>query len=96
MIELGIALDRGPVPRSQRPMADYSSRYKGRSTPVTPPVAFRAFGEVRPLLNRYVLAVYGNSETPPREIVCDSMEAALALNERLTEADLAEFERSAK
>lgn len=73
-------------------MAVYSSRYKGRSTPAAPPVAFRTFGEVRPLLNRYVLPVYAGLRSPPREILCDSVEAALALKARLTEADRIEFE----
>ena len=67
-------------------------RYKGRSTPVAPSVAFRTFGEVRPLLNRYVLPVYAGPGAPPREILCDSVEAAIALKARLTEADRIEFE----
>jgi|HubBroStandDraft_4_1064222.scaffolds.fasta_scaffold1235354_1 hypothetical protein len=70
-------------------------RYKGRSTLVVKPVTFRTFGDVRSLLNRFVLPVYADPGTPPCEILCDSMEAALALKERLTEADRIEFERLA-
>ena len=62
------------------------------STRITLPVAFRTFGDVRPLLNRYVLPVYSDPGMPPWEIVCDSMAAALAHTDRLREADLADFE----
>lgn len=72
-----------------------SSRYKGRSTPAVTPIAFRTFGDVRPLLNRYVLPVYADPGSPQHEILCDLMEAALAMKERLTEADRIEFERPA-
>jgi hypothetical protein len=41
------------------------------ATPAIPAVAFRAFGEVRPLLNRYVLPVYAGPGMPLREIICD-------------------------
>jgi hypothetical protein len=70
-----------------------SRRYKGRSTPVEVLAAFRIFGDVRPFLNRYVLPVYADPGVPPREILCDSVEAALALKAQLTEADRIEFER---
>ena len=70
------------------------TRHKGRSTPAVPPVAFRTFGEVRPLMNRSVLPVYGDPDAPPLEIVCDTREVALALKARISEADMAEFERS--
>ena len=58
-----------------------------------PPVAFHTFGDIRPLLNRYVLPVYGDPGSPPHEILCDSVAAALALKARLTESDRIEFER---
>ena len=68
------------------------SRYKGRSTPAARPTAFRTFGEIRPLLNHFVLPVYGDAAEPPFEIICDTLDAAVAHRERLREADLAEFD----
>jgi hypothetical protein len=68
-------------------------RHKGGSTPAAKRVAFRTFGEVRPLINRYVLPVYGDPDAPPFEIVCDTMEAALGTKEGVREAGLAEFDR---
>ena len=47
------------------------------------------------MLNRYVLPVYAGQGAPPRDILCDSVEAALALKDRLKEADRIEFERVA-
>jgi hypothetical protein len=69
-------------------------RHKGRSTPAFPRVAFRTFGDVRPLLTKCVLPVYGDPNAPPFEIVCDTMDVALAVKERIREADRSEFERS--
>ena len=69
-------------------------RFKSSHTPTRKSVAFRTFGEIRPLHGRYVLPVYYADSAPPMEIVCDSMEAALAGKRRLHEADMAEFERS--
>jgi hypothetical protein len=71
-------------------------RHKGRSTPAAKHVAFRTFGDVRPLLTKYVLPVYGDPDGPPFEIVCDTMDVALALKERITEADQAEAFRAFK
>src|SRR5437660_1011592 len=63
-----------------------SRRYKGRCQGAA--VAFHTFGDVRPLLDRYVLPVYADPGAPPLDIVCDTMEAALALKERIMQADL--------
>jgi hypothetical protein len=66
--------------------------YTGRSSPATKPVAFHTFGEVRPRIDKYVLPVYGDPDSKPFEIVCDTLDVALAHMERLREADLAAFE----
>jgi hypothetical protein len=46
-------------------------------------------------MNKYVLPVSGDPDAPPFEIVCNTMEAALAQIERLGEANLTGFERPA-
>jgi hypothetical protein len=48
------------------------------------------------LLNRFVLPVYSDPDAPPLEIVCDTLDQALDVKERIREADCAEFERSAE
>lgn len=69
-------------------------RYKGRrSARIAKVVAFRTFGEIRPLMNRFVLPVYDDPNEPPFEIVCDTREAALMAKERLIEMDMRDFER---
>jgi hypothetical protein len=69
-------------------------RHKGRSTPAAKSVAFRTFGEIRPLHTKWVLPVYSDPAAPPLEIVCDTLEMAIRHRERLREADLADFELS--
>jgi len=44
------------------------------------------------LLNRFVLPVFGDLVAPAFDIVCDTMDAALALKERIREAGQASFE----
>lgn len=68
------------------------SRYKGRSARVAKLVAFHTFGEIRPLMNRFVLSVYDDPDDPPFEIVCDTREAAVMAKERLIEADMRELD----
>jgi len=47
-------------------------RYKGCSAPPGVPVAFRTFGAIRPLVNKFVLPVYSDPNAPPFDMVCDS------------------------
>jgi len=41
-----------------------------------------------------VISIGAVGEAPPSEIVCDTMEAALMLKQRITEVDLTELEWS--
>ena len=68
-------------------------RHKGRSTPAAKPVAFRTFGEIRPLMWKWVLPVYGDPDAPPFEIVCETREAAETVRRKAIEFDRADFER---
>jgi len=43
-------------------------------------------------MNKYVLPVYDDPNSESFEIVCDTLDVALAHMDRLREADLAEFE----
>jgi hypothetical protein len=70
-----------------------NNRYKGRSAPAARPTAFRTFGDVRPLMNRWVLPIYDDPDAPPLNVVCDTLEVALSHKAQMIEADRIEFER---
>lgn len=58
------------------------------------PLAFRVFGEVRPFMDRCVLRVWDTEDGPPREVVCDTMQAAKRQRATMIEGDMLAFEAS--
>ena len=69
-----------------------SRRFKSAPYVQYRPLAFRVFGEVRPLMDRCVLPVWNTEDGPPREIVCESVDVAGRQQEMLREGDLAALE----
>lgn len=59
-------------------------------------LAFRVFGEIRPLLDRFVLRVWLHEDAPPTEIVCPDRAVALDQIERMKLGDMEEYEDYAR
>jgi hypothetical protein len=59
-------------------------------------MAFRVFGEIRPLLDRFVLRVWLEEDAPVREIVCSDRALALRQIEIMKLGDMAEYDAYAR
>lgn len=59
-------------------------------------LAFRVFGEIRPLLNQFVLPVWLYEDGPPAEIVCVSRAVAQGQMERMKLGDMEQYEASVR
>ena len=57
-------------------------------------LAFRIFGEIRPLMDRVVLPVWLYEDGPPTDIVCESREIALRRIEIMKQGEMEEYEAS--
>ena len=67
-------------------------RFKSPRYVHRPPLAFRVFGEIRPLHTMVVLPVWSREGAPPDEMACSSHAVAEQVRRRLIEADLAQYE----
>jgi hypothetical protein len=59
-------------------------------------LAFKVFGEIRPLMDQVVLRVWRHEDSEPTEIVCSCREVALREIEMTKRADMEEYEASAR
>ena len=59
-------------------------------------LAFKVFGEIRPLLDRFVLPVWLEEDAPAREIVCSDRALALRQIEIMKLGDMAEYDAYAR
>ena len=59
-------------------------------------LAFKVFGEIRPLLDRYVLPVWLEEDAPAHKIVCSDRALALRQIEILKLGDMAEYDAYAR
>lgn len=67
-------------------------RFKSSKFVHRPPLAFRVFGEIRPLHTMVVLPVWCRDGGPPEEMSCSSRAVAEEVRRHLIEADREQYE----